>query len=342
MQLDAIGLVKSFGSNLVLDQVSFSARSGAAIGLLGRNGAGKTTTIRTIMNVFPPDEGQILLDGKILRHSNARIGYLPEEKGLYPKIKIGNQLVYLGELRGLTRKQAKESMHKWLERLDMLDIIDKKLETLSKGNQQKIQLAVTLLADPQIVILDEPFSGLDPVNSQLLKDIVHEQVEAGKIVLFSSHQMNYVETFCDDIALLHSGKIILSGSIRDIKRSYARNRIRIGLSPDKYTAGAAAVLEDLRRHNHLPSSVVNLESLNGDCVVTLSDEKARGELLQSLITAALELEQFNIVEPTLEQIFVEKTGDVSDHGANDSADTSVEKSGNKSTGTKKRKWGFKS
>lgn len=341
MQLDAIGLVKSFGPKLVLDQVSFSARSGAAIGLLGRNGAGKTTTIRTIMNVFPPDEGQILLDGKNLRHSQTGIGYLPEEKGLYPKIKIGDQLVYLGELRGLSRKQAKANMQKWLERLDMLDIVDKKLETLSKGNQQKIQLAVTLLADPQIVILDEPFSGLDPVNSQLLKDIVHEQVEDGKIVLFSSHQMNYVETFCDDIALLHSGKIVLSGPIRDIKRSYARNRIRIGLSPDRYTAGASAVLEDLRDNNRLPSSVTGLESANGDCVVTLSDEKARGELLQALITAGLELEQFNIVEPTLEQIFVEKTGDVAVPEA-DSDDTSEQKSGGKAAATKKRKWGVRS
>ncbi|NLW12538.1 MAG: ATP-binding cassette domain-containing protein [Clostridiaceae bacterium] len=340
MQLDAIGLVKSFGPNLVLDQVSFSARSGAAIGLLGRNGAGKTTTIRTIMNVFPPDEGQILLDGETLRHSKTRIGYLPEEKGLYPKIKIGDQLIYLGELRGLSRKQAKVNMQKWLERLDMLDIIDKKLETLSKGNQQKIQLAVTLLADPQIVILDEPFSGLDPVNSQLLKDIVHEQVEEGKIVLFSSHQMNYVETFCDDIALLHAGKIVLSGSIRDIKRSYARNRIRIGLSPDRYTAGAAAILEDLKSSGRLPVSVISLESTNGDCVVTLSDAKDRGELLQALLTAGLELEQFNIVEPTLEQIFVERTGDVIEP-VEDDMSTSIEDD-KKSKAAKKRKWGFKS
>lgn len=341
MQLDAIGLVKSFGPNLVLDQVSFSARSGAAIGLLGRNGAGKTTTIRTIMNVFPPDEGEILLDGETLRHSKTKIGYLPEEKGLYPKIKIGDQLIYLGELRGLSRKQAKASMQNWLERLDMLDIIDKKLETLSKGNQQKIQLAVTLLADPQIVILDEPFSGLDPVNSQLLKEIVHEQVEAGKIVLFSSHQMNYVETFCDDIALLHSGKIVLSGAIRDIKRSYARNRIRIGLSPEKYTVGAAAVLEDLQNNGRLPASVASIESANGDCIITLSDDKTRGELLQSLITAGLELEQFNIVEPTLEQIFVEKTGDTLNAEENNS-DASREEADKKSSSAKKRKWGFRS
>jgi ABC-2 type transport system ATP-binding protein len=309
MQLEAVELIKRFGSNLVLDQVSFSARSGAAMGLLGRNGAGKTTTIRTIMNVFPPDSGEILLDGKKLRHTGSKIGYLPEEKGLYPKIKIGDQLIYLGELRGLSRSKAKESMISWLKRLDMMDIIDKKLETLSKGNQQKIQLAVTLLADPEIVILDEPFSGLDPVNSQLLREIVHEQVNQGKIVLFSSHQMNYVETFCDDLALLHHGKIVLSGSIREIKRSYARNKIRIGLAPDKNGRNSTDIISSLKSGGKLPSQVMSIEPVNGDCVVTLSSENARNDLLQALAAAELEIEQFNIVEPTLEQIFVEKTGD---------------------------------
>ena len=309
MQLETIDLIKRFGPKLVLNQVSFNARSGAAMGLLGRNGAGKTTTIRTIMNVFPPDEGQILIDGKNLRHSKIGIGYLPEEKGLYPKIKIGDQLIYLGELRGLSHRQAKENMIKWLKRLDMMDIIDKKLETLSKGNQQKIQLAVTLLADPDIVILDEPFSGLDPVNSQLLREIVHEQVELGKIVLFSSHQMNYVETFCDDIAILHQGKIVLSGSIRDIKRSYERNKIRIAISPDKYPQGSFSIIKDLQSGQKLPEAVRSLEALNGDCIVTLKKESARNELLKSLVEANLEIEQFNIVEPSLEQIFVEKTGD---------------------------------
>jgi ABC-2 type transport system ATP-binding protein len=312
MQLDAIGLVKSFGSNLVLDNVSFSARSGAAIGLLGRNGAGKTTTIRTIMNVFPPDEGQILLDGKPLRHSKIRIGYLPEEKGLYPKIKIGDQLIYIGELRGLSRKQAQTSMNSWLKRLDMLDIVNKKLETLSKGNQQKIQLAVTMLADPEIVILDEPFSGLDPVNAQLLKDIVHEQVEKGKIVLFSSHQMNYVETFCDDIALLHNGRIVLDGPIRDIKRSYERNRILIALSPKKHPAGTFRVLEDLRVNNQLPSFVHKIEDLKGDSIIWLNRESERRELLQALVARELEIEKFNTVEPTLEQIFVANTSGSTD------------------------------
>lgn len=314
MQLEAIGLVKRFGSNLVLDHVSFSARSGAAIGLLGRNGAGKTTTIRTIMNVFPPDEGQILLDGKPLRHSKIGIGYLPEEKGLYPKIKIGDQLTYIGELRGLSRKQARASMDSWLERLDMQGIVNKKLETLSKGNQQKIQLAVTMLADPDIVILDEPFSGLDPVNAQLLKDIVHEQVEKGKIVLFSSHQMNYVETFCDDIALLHNGKIVLDGPIREIKRSYERDRVLLALSPARHPQGTAKVLEEMRTRQQLPSFVRKIEEKNGECVVWLGRESERSELLQALVSSGLEIEKFNTVEPTLEQIFVEKTS-MSEGGA---------------------------
>lgn len=307
MQLEVINLVKRFGNNLVLDNVTFSARSGAAIGLLGRNGAGKTTTIRTIMNVFPPDKGQILLDGKPLRHSKAGIGYLPEEKGLYPKIKIGDQLTYIGELRGLSRRQARANLDSWLERLGMQDVVNKKLETLSKGNQQKIQLAVTMLADPEIVILDEPFSGLDPVNAQLLKDIVHEQVAKGKIVLFSSHQMNYVETFCDDIALLHNGQIVLDGPIREIKRSYERNRILVALSPGKHPQGTCKVLEELRSGGRLPSFVRRIENLNKECVVWLDRESERRELLKILVESGLEIEKFNTVEPTLEQIFVAQT-----------------------------------
>jgi ABC-2 type transport system ATP-binding protein len=159
MILTANNLVKSFGENKVLRNVSFQASGGKTLGLLGRNGAGKTTAIRTIMNVFPPDTGDILLDGRPLRHTDVRIGYLPEEKGLYPKTKIRDQLVYLAELRGLGRRAAGEAVTRWLDRLEMGDVLGKKLETLSKGNQQKIQLAMALLADPEIIILDEPGSG---------------------------------------------------------------------------------------------------------------------------------------------------------------------------------------
>ena len=219
MRLEAKNLEKSFGEKRVLRGVSFAAESGRALGLLGRNGAGKTTSIRIVMQVFPPDGGEVLLDGERLHTDRVRIGYLPEERGLYPKKPIFEQLVYFGRLAGLSKKQTVQNAERLLKRLEATQYRDKRLETLSKGNQQKIQLVATLIADPQIVILDEPFSGLDPVNAQLLKDVVRELIAQGKIVLFSSHQMNYIEEFCDDIAILHEGEIALAGALRDIKRS---------------------------------------------------------------------------------------------------------------------------
>ena len=216
MKLEIKNLTKSFGEKEVLKDISFTAESGKALGLLGRNGAGKTTTIRIIMGVFYQNSGKILIDGKPFDINKLRIGYLPEERGLYPKQKIGEQLIYFGMLKGLSKKQATENTVRWLERMGMSEYKDKRLETLSKGNQQKIQLAVTLLCNPQLVILDEPFSGLDPVNAMLLKDVIKEVIAEGAMVIFSSHQMNYIEEFCDNIAILNSGKIVISGNINDI------------------------------------------------------------------------------------------------------------------------------
>lgn len=315
MQLSLVHLVKNFGEKEVLRDVTFHAEGGRAMGLLGRNGAGKTTSIRIIMNVFPPDRGDVLLDGQPLRHSRIRIGYKPEEKGLYPKIKVKDQLTYLAELRGLSRRDANAAVALWLDRLDMGEYLEKKLETLSKGNQQKIQLAVALLADPEIVILDEPFSGLDPVNSQLLKDVVNEQVALGKIVLFSSHQMNYVETFCDDLALLHGGEIVLHGNIREIKRRYPRNRISISLSDGSSNQAWPAVrihdwLNELTRSSsRLQTIIAAIEQDEEQCRIVLRHADQRDQLLQELVQVQAPLEQFSIVEPTLEDIFIEKTGD---------------------------------
>ena len=216
MLLEVKNVVKTFGEKRVLDGISLQVESGAALGLLGRNGAGKTTTIRIVMGVFPADSGEILLDGKPISKSGATFGYLPEERGLYPKKRIGDQLVYLARLRGLSKTDAVASVKRWLARLGMEEVYAKKLDTLSKGNQQKIQLASTLLHDPDIVILDEPFSGLDPVNASLLKDVVRELVAAGKTVIFSSHQMGYVEEFCDNIAILNGGRIVLDGNLQDV------------------------------------------------------------------------------------------------------------------------------
>ena len=234
MRLEVKNLKKSFGETEVLHGVSFSVESGRALGLLGRNGAGKTTTIRILMDVFKANSGSVTMDGKTFSTKEYKIGYLPEERGLYPKKTVGEQLVYLAMLRGSSAKEAKEQMRKWLERMGVSEYENRKLETLSKGNQQKVQLAQTLLCNPDLVFLDEPFSGLDPVNSQILKDVIKEQIAEGKLVVFSSHQMSYVEEFCDDIAILNRGEVVLSGDLKEIKLEFGKDRLvlsALGISP---------------------------------------------------------------------------------------------------------------
>ncbi len=216
MILELRSIEKSFGEKKVLTGVSFKAEGGKAFGLLGRNGAGKTTSIRILMGVFPADSGEVLIDGQPIDYSKIGIGYLPEERGLYPKKLIIDQLTYFAELKGMDHKGAVKAVDYWLDRLGMTEYRNKRLDTLSKGNQQKIQLVTALAHDPGIVILDEPFSGLDPVNAMLLKDVVKEQISKGKIVLFSSHQMSYIEEFCDSIAILNAGHIALCGDLHDI------------------------------------------------------------------------------------------------------------------------------
>ena len=225
MKLEVQELKKSFGETEVLHGISFHVESGSALGLLGRNGAGKTTTIRILMDVFKANSGHLQMDGKPFKAREYQIGYLPEERGLYPKKTVGEQLIYLAMLRGLNAKEAKEQTKNWLERMGVSEYENRKLETLSKGNQQKVQLAQTLLCNPDIVILDEPFSGLDPVNAQILKDVIKEQIDAGKIVIFSSHQMSHVEEFCDEIAIMNHGDIVLSGNLREIKREFGKDRL---------------------------------------------------------------------------------------------------------------------
>ena len=217
MKLEVKNIKKTFGETEVLHGISFSISSGKALGLLGRNGAGKTTTIRILMDVFKANEGEITIDGKKFNPKDFQIGYLPEERGLYPKKKVIDQLMYLGNLRGISLKEAKANGKFWLKRLGIEEYENRLLETLSKGNQQKVQLAQTLVCNPEIVILDEPFSGLDPVNAQILKDVVTDLIEDGKLVIFSSHQMNYVEEFCEDIAIINKGDVVLSGNLKDIK-----------------------------------------------------------------------------------------------------------------------------
>lgn len=293
MILELRNINKSFGEKEVLKGVSFTAESGKAFGLLGRNGAGKTTAIRILMNVFPADSGEILVDGKTVDCVKIGIGYLPEERGLYPKKIIIDQLVYFAELKGMNKKDALKSIDYWLERLEVTEYRNKRLDTLSKGNQQKIQLITALTHNPDIVILDEPFSGLDPVNAILLKDVVKEQIEKGKVVLFSSHQMSYIEELCDSIAIINSGKVAITGDLHDIKRTYPRDKIIVNTtSPDKIKSV-------------LGSPCTKRE--DGSLLIKLGSPDEKQAVMKKLVED-FDIDEVKVFEPTLNDIFVEYAG----------------------------------
>ena len=299
MILELKNIEKSFGEKKVLTGVSFKAEGGKAFGLLGRNGAGKTTSIRILMDVFPANSGEVLIDGQPIDYNKIGIGYLPEERGLYPKKIIIDQLTYFAELKGMSRKEAAKAIDYWLERLGMTEYRNKKLETLSKGNQQKIQLITALAHNPDIVILDEPFSGLDPVNAMLLKDVVKEQIANGKIVLFSSHQMSYIEEFCDSIAILNNGVVALHGDLHDIKRDYPRDRLVVRTeTPD-------AIMADFG------SSCTIME--NGNLMIRLADACEKKATMTRLVES-YDIDEVKVFEPSLNDIFVEYAGDTAQEG----------------------------
>lgn len=294
MKLDLINISKKFGEKEVLKGLNLTAESGKAFGILGRNGAGKTTTIRILMNVFPANSGEILIDGKAIDYNKTQIGYLPEERGLYPKKKIFDQLIYFACLKNMSMKDAAKSVDYWLDRLQMTEYKNKRLDTLSKGNQQKIQLITALAHDPHIVILDEPFSGLDPVNAMLLKDIVKEQIEKGKIVLFSSHQMNYIEEFCDDIAIMNCGKIAISGNLRQIKHNYKRDKLVIQ-SEEK---------DRILREN---AECTALQDDDG-IIFKMQSPDDKNNTMRELLSK-YDIDSIKVFEPSLNDIFVEYAGD---------------------------------
>ena len=293
MLLELKNIDKSFGEKEVLKGVSFTAESGKAFGLLGRNGAGKTTTIRILMNVLPANNGEVLVDGKPINYEKIGLGYLPEERGLYPKKLIMDQLVYFAELKGMRHKNAIKAVDHWLERLGMSEYRNKRLDTLSKGNQQKIQLITALAHNPHIVILDEPFSGLDPVNAILLKDVVKEQIAQGKIVLFSSHQMSYIEEFCDSIAIINAGKVVLYGDLHDIKRNYVRDRLVVSTTkpePIKAEFGSVCTVTE-----------------DGSLLIQLPKPDDKQAIMKRLVEN-YDIDGIKVFEPSLNDIFVEYAG----------------------------------
>ena len=304
MKLEVKDITKSFGETNVLKGISFSVESGKALGLLGRNGAGKTTTIRILMDVFHANSGEITLEGKPFEPRKVQIGYLPEERGLYPKRKVLEQMIYLAMLRGVNRKTASANAKRWLERLEVSQYQDRLLETLSKGNQQKVQLASTLVCDPEIVILDEPFSGLDPVNSQILQEVVQELIRDGKIVIFSSHQMSYVEEFCEDIVIINHGEVVLSGHLDTIKRDFGKDQLvlsALDLSPEEFTDQLQSRLSDI---------VQITGQTKEDVIVRLNEGISRRELLAKLSQMEnISIEHFETYKPSLNDIFVARAGE---------------------------------
>jgi len=299
MILEFINVEKSFGAKKVLKGVNFTAKSGVANGYLGRNGSGKTTSFRILLDIFKPDKGQILLDGKKLDHKKVKIGYLPEERGMYDGVGLVDQLTYFGMLKGMKKKAAQTEAKKWLEYFDLKD--DKQaLKTLSKGNAQKIQIIQSVMNDPDILVFDEPFSGLDPVNVSKLKEIINNFIKRDKLVLFSSHQMPVVETFCEDIHILEKGEIVLSGNLDYMKKQLGHGKMILSVS----NITNQELYANLRS---LPMGI-DLSLKPEGVLLDFKEPDAKRELLNKLAGSSFDIEEFKLYKPTLEEIFKEQVG----------------------------------
>ena len=284
---------KSFAGKLVVDRISFTLEKPGVYGLLGTNGAGKTTTIRMLLGIITKDSGEITWNGNPVDRKIVNFGYLPEERGVYPKIKIIDQLLYFAELKGIDKTSALASAQKWAKRLKVEEYLNLPAEKLSKGNQQKIQFLTAIIHNPDLVVLDEPFSGLDPVNTEILKSIIIDLVRDGKYIIMSAHQMPTIEEFCSDILIMSRGKTVLQGNLREIKAHYPANRVHIDTNQD------------------ITKYLKNFEIENAHdfkYIIKLKNESSAHELLQKLVADKVNIETFEIMKPTLNDIFIEKVG----------------------------------
>ena len=322
MSLVVKNLKKSYGDKVVVDNLSFEMPGPGVYALLGTNGAGKTTAIRMILDMLARDNGEVLWNGKPLSTANCNIGYLAEERGLYPKYSLMDQLLYFAELRGVPKDEAKERIRYWAKRLEAEEYLyppapkaealgekKKKSKTkafklkladqLSKGNQQKIQFMIALISNPDLIVLDEPLSGLDPVNTDLFKGIIREQIAAGKYLIMSSHQMATVEEFCTDITILDRSKVVLQGNLNDIKKSYGRVNLNLKTEQDA-------------RHLIEEAGVTILTEKEREYQLKVAGEEQANKLLAKLIEAGITVITFDLREPSLHEIFVEKVGEVNE------------------------------
>ncbi len=307
MSFEVKDLVKSYGDKVVVDHLSFSMDKPGVYALLGTNGAGKTTSIRIILGMLTKDSGEVLWNGKTMNPADMNIGYLAEERGLYPKYSLLDQLLYFARLKKVPKKQAMEKIRYWSSRLQLDEYIfppknkkgkqekAKRAEQLSKGNQQKIQLMAALLSDPEFVVLDEPMSGLDPVNTDLFKEVIREEIAKDKYVIMSSHQMPTIEEFCTDITILNRGQVVLQGNLNDIKKSYGRVNL--------YVKCDAEIEEFIEK-----AGLTVVEKLPSEYHLKVTDENEAMAFLTTLIGAQVPVIKFELREPSLHEIFVEKVG----------------------------------
>ena len=296
MSLILENVSKTFVGKTVVDNISFSLKEPGVYGLLGTNGAGKTTTIRMLLGIIKKDSGQITWKGKPVDRKNVNFGYLPEERGVYPKAKIFDQLMYFAELKGMKKQDAIVSINKWAKELKVEEYMQIPAEKLSKGNQQKIQFMTAIIHNPELVVLDEPFSGLDPVNTEILKNIIIGLVKNGKYVIMSAHQMSTIEEFCTEILILNKGKTVLQGNLKEIKESYPANRVQIDVDQDisRYIEEFNFEIENEINHNY---------------IIKIDNEEKPHLLLNKIIKDGIKVTKFEIKKPSLNDIFIEKVGE---------------------------------
>ncbi|EIT85713.1 ABC transporter ATP-binding protein [Fictibacillus macauensis ZFHKF-1] len=292
MTLELQHIHKSFGSTKAVSNVSFTLAEGEVLGLLGRNGAGKTTTIKIILGLLRHEQGEIRWKGASFHRDHLSIGYLPEERGLYQKSTVVDQLSYFAQLEGMSKKRSLQAIDHWLEKLEITEHRNKKAGDLSKGNQQKIQLIATLMHDPELLILDEPFSGLDPINANLLSSIIEELVKQKKTVILSSHRMDQIEPFCENVCLLKNGAVVSAGRLREIKENYGYRNVSI---PHE------AAVERVLMNAALP-----YEQKVNELVVRVKNDEEAFAIFEKLKAAEVHVRSFKLLEPTLHEIFLEK------------------------------------
>lgn len=286
---------KTFGTKKVVDNISINLDKPEVFGLLGTNGAGKTTTIRMLLGIIKKDCGEITWNGETVDRKKVNFGYLPEERGVYPKSVIMDQLLYFAELKGMNKDDAIKSIYKWAKKLKVDEYLDKTPEKLSKGNQQKVQFLTAVIHNPDLVVLDEPFSGLDPVNTEILKKVIMELVKEGKYIIMSAHEMHTIEEFCTDVVILNKGKTVLQGNLKEIKNSYPANRVSVDTNID-----ITDIINDLK---------LEIENAHDNSyLIKINSDDEANQLLQNIINKKIGVNKFQIEKPTLNDIFIEKVG----------------------------------